>query len=133
MTFSTRAPRHLLLIFALALSAAGAAGCGSSGGAPAHPDTGYGANQAVPTTINCTDFCTRGADCGAQLCNEDTMSTMYTTLVPLVVSECESAACNASVLAMITPADWQCFFTSSCRQVFEHNVCHTPNTSYRCN
>jgi hypothetical protein len=124
-------PRQLPLILALALVAAGTAACGSS--APAHPDTGYGANQSVPDTVNCTDFCTRAADCGGQLCNEDTMSTQYTALVPILIAECENAACNASVLAQLTPADWQCYFQSSCRQVLGENVCHVANSSYTCN
>jgi hypothetical protein len=126
-----RPPLHLPFVLALALAAAGAAACGGS--APGHPDTGYGANQPVPATVNCTDFCTRGADCGADLCNEDKMTTSYTALVPIVVAECENAACNASVLAMITLADWQCYFQSSCRQVFEHNACHVAPSSYTCN
>ena len=118
-------------MLALALVIAGAAACGSS--APVHPDTGYGADQTVPATVNCTDFCTRAADCGGQLCNEDTMSTQYTALVPILIAECESAACNASVLAQITAADWQCYFQSTCRQVLGENVCHVANTSYTCN
>ena len=105
------------------------AACGSSD--LSHPDTGYGANQPVPATGNCTDLCTRAADCGAQLCNEDTMSTMYTELAPLPTSECESA-CNDTVLAQLTPANWQCYFTSTCRQVFGENVCQTANTKYSC-
>jgi hypothetical protein len=130
MSSDAHAPARLMLILALALVVTGAAACGSS--APSHPDTGYGANQPVPATVNCTDFCTRGADCGAQLCNEDTMSTMYTVLAPLAAAECESVAC-ATVLAQITPANWQCYFQSSCRQVFGENVCGTANTKYTCN
>ncbi len=130
MSSDAHALRQLPLMLVLALAAAGAAACGSS--APSHPDTGYGANQPVPDTINCTDFCTRGADCGAQLCNEDTMSTSYTALAPIVIAECESA-CNANVLAQVTTAAWQCYFQSSCRQVLEHNACHISNSSYTCN
>jgi len=118
-------------MLALALVIAGAAACGSS--APGHPDTGYGADQTVPATVNCTDFCTRAADCGGQLCNEDTMSTQYTALVPILIAECENAACNASVLAQLTSADWQCYFQSSCRQVLGENACHIANSSYTCN
>jgi len=131
MRSDAHAHHQLSLLFALALAVAGAAACGSS--APSHPDTGYGANQPVPATENCTDFCTRAADCGGQLCNEDTMSTQYTALVPILIAECESAACNASVLAQITAADWQCYFQSSCRQVLGENACHIANSSYRCN
>jgi hypothetical protein len=123
------APRQVSLMLVLALAVAGAAACGGS--APGHPDTGYGANQPVPATVNCTDLCTRGADCSAQLCNEDTMSTMYTALAPILIAECESE-CNDTVLAQLTPANWQCYFQSSCRQVFEDNVCQTANTKYTC-
>jgi hypothetical protein len=119
-------------MLALALATAGAAACGGSA-APGHPDTGSGANQPVPTTASCADFCTRGAACGAILCNEDKMTTSYTALIPFAVMACESSACNATVLAMITPADWQCYFQSSCRQVFEQNACHVAPSSYMCN
>jgi hypothetical protein len=61
------------------------------------------------------------------------MTTSYTALVPIVIQECESAACNATLLAMITSSDWQCYFQSSCRQVFEHNACHVAPSSYTCN
>jgi len=129
MRFDLCAPRQVCSMLALLLAVAVAAACGGS--APGHPDTGYGANQPVPATVNCTDLCTRGGDCGAQLCNEDTMSTMYTVLAPLLISECESE-CNDTVLVQLTPANWQCYFQSSCRQVFEDNVCQTANTKYSC-
>ena len=116
----------------LTLAAAAAAGCGGSAG-PGHPDTGYGADKPVPATVNCADFCTRAADCGAALCNEDKMSTSYTALVPIVIQACETSACNATVLAMLTPSIWQCYFQSSCRQVLEHNACHVSPSSYTCN
>ena len=107
--------------------------CGSSGSSgSSHPDTGYGSNESVPATVNCNDFCTRGADCGAQLCNEDKMTTSYTALVPIVVSQCESA-CTSTVLAQITQTTWPCYFKSSCRQVLEQNVCNVQNSSYTCN
>jgi hypothetical protein len=131
MSFDAHAPRRPSLMLALALVVAGAAACGGSDD-PRHPDTGYGADQPVPATVNCTDLCTRGADCGAELCNEDTMSTMYTQLAPLLTSECQSE-CNDTVLAQLTAANWQCYFTSSCRQVFGENVCQTANTKYTCN
>ena len=154
MTSDARGRGPVSLMLALALVVAVAAGCGggsepghpdsgaggsgssrpdSGAGGSGHPDTGYGANQPVPATVNCTDFCTRGANCGAQLCDEDSMSTAYTSLVPLVITECESAGCNASVLAQITTANWQCYFQSSCRQVFGANACQIANTSYSCN
>jgi hypothetical protein len=130
MSLDAQAPRQPWFILALAVAVAGAAACGSSD--PGHPDTGYGADQPVPATVNCTDLCARGADCAAQLCHEDTMSTMYTGLAQILDAECESA-CNDAVLAQLTAANWQCYFTSSCRQVFGENVCQTPNTKYSCN
>ncbi|HSY40184.1 MAG TPA: hypothetical protein VLA79_11670 [Polyangia bacterium] len=132
MRADAQVPRQLPLMLVLALAVAGAAACGGSA-APSHPDTGYGANQPVPATMNCTDFCTRAADCGGQLCNEDTMTTQYTALVPILISECESVACNANVLSQISAAAWQCYFQSSCRQVLGENVCHVANASYTCN
>jgi hypothetical protein len=154
MSSDAHAPRRLSLLLALALALTGAAACGSSStpanhpdsaadshpdsagshpdSAASHPDTGYGANQPVPATVNCTDFCTRTVDCGTQLCNEDTMSTNYTALAQLATAACASA-CNATVLAQFTPANWQCLFQSSCRQVFGENVCGTANTKYSCN
>jgi hypothetical protein len=132
MRFDAHAPRQLPFMLALAFAVASAAACGGSS-APSHPDTGYGANQPVPATVNCTDFCTRGADCGAHLCDEDKMTTSYTALEPIVIQECQNVGCSASVLAMITPADWQCYFQSSCRQVLEHNACNVSPSSYMCN
>ena len=126
-----RARHRLPFTLALALIATAVSACGGSDGTT-HPDTGYGANQPVPTTVNCTDFCARAADCGSQLCNEDTMSTNYTALAPLLAGECQSA-CTAPLLAQLTPTVWQCYFQSSCRQIFEDNVCHVSNASYTCN
>jgi hypothetical protein len=105
--------------------------CGSSGGS-GHPDTGYGANQPVPATVNCVDFCTRAADCGTQLCNEDKMTTSYTALAPAAAAGCESA-CDSTVLAQFTPTIWQCYFQSSCRALAEQNVCHVSPAGYTCN
>ena len=53
MSSHAHTPRQWAFILALSLAVAGAAACGSS--APSHPDTGYGANQPVPSTVNCTD------------------------------------------------------------------------------
>ena len=133
MRSDARLARQLPLILALALAVGAAAACGGGASTPSHPDTGYGANQPVPDTVNCADFCSRAGDCGAQLCNEDTMSTNYTPLAQIVAAECDSVACTPAVLAQITAADWQCYFQSSCRQVFGQNVCHVANTSYTCN
>ena len=122
---------RLLTVVTLAVVVTAAA-CGSSSGGSGHPDTGYGGNQPVPATVNCPDFCNRGADCGAQLCNEDKMTTSYTALASIVAAECQSA-CTSAVLAQITQATWQCYFQSTCRQVLEQNVCNVANSSYTCN
>ncbi|MFL5308024.1 MAG: hypothetical protein ACJ8F1_22605 [Polyangia bacterium] len=126
-----RPTRSVLLALVLAVGAANACG-GDGGGGANHPDTGYGANETVPSTVDCTDLCLRAADCAAQLCNEDTMSTRYTGLASLLVVECESVCTSATLPSQITSTQWRCLFQSSCRQVYGENVCHTPNTSYTC-
>ena len=101
------------------------AGCdgGSSTPATTHPDTGVGAGETPPAMINCLDFCLRGADCLGQLCNEDKMTTAYTALADAIASQCSAECATAGSFAAVTPADWQCLFQSSCRQVFERDVC----------
>ena len=96
------------------------AGCGGSGG---HPDTGYGAGQPVPITVNCVDLCVRSATCGAQLCDEDTNSTRYTGLASGLATDCEVVCTDAQLQVSITPAQWQCLFQDSCREVFGDNAC----------
>ena len=105
-----------------------ALGCGGSDG---HPDTGAGAGQPVPPTVNCADFCHRLSTCGVTLCDEDTQSMQYDALQGLIEAQCNST-CDSSVEAMIDPAAWQCLFQSSCRQVLEHNACKVNPASYRC-
>lgn len=105
-------------------------GCGGGSGPPAHPDTGFGAGETVPATPNCVDLCLRDVDCGVALCNEDTMSTRYTALADLLASQC-LAACSAVPAVNVTQAQWQCLFQSSCRQVFEIDVCHAA-AHYSC-
>ena len=98
-------------------------GNGSSTTVSSHPDTGVGAGETPPAMINCLDFCLRGADCLGQLCNEDKMSTAYTALGDAIASQCSAECATAGSLAGVTPAEWQCLFQSSCRQVFERDVC----------
>jgi hypothetical protein len=115
----------------LALAATAAvAGCG--GGSPSHPDTGYGANQTVPTSVSCASLCQRSVDCFGQLCDEDTNSTMYVSLEPLLLSECQASCTDTQLQSEVSAAAWTCLFTDTCRQVFGENSCHVPNASYKC-
>lgn len=111
----------LLASFTVAL------GCGGDGSG--RPDTGYGASQPVPMSVNCQDFCARVADCGAALCDEDTHSMRYAGLMSLLASECQTA-CTDALLQALT-AKWQCLFQSSCRQVFDYDKCDS-NGRYSC-
>jgi hypothetical protein len=97
-----------------------ALGCDSGG----HPDTGVGANQTPPAVMTCADLCQREAQCVADLCDEDTSSTNYDGLVPAFTDDCEANCTDADVQARIATPQWQCIFQSSCRQVFEYDVCH---------
>jgi hypothetical protein len=106
-----------------------ALGCGSSSG---HPDTGAGAGQPVPATVNCADFCQRGASCTAPLCDEDTHSTQYDSLVAPTVAGCMAGCTDAQVQAAIPAAAWQCIFQSSCREAFDYNACGAMSTHYSC-
>lgn len=116
----------------LALAVAGAlTGCG--GGSGGHPDTGYGALQAVPTAETCADFCQRSVDCAVDLCDEDTSSTSYQQFQPLWLSDCQVVCSDSLIQSSIPAAAWTCLFTDSCRQVFGENACHVPNASYTCN
>ena len=112
---------------ALVLAAFTAAlGCGDSGPptAPMHPDTGVGAGDTPPATVNCVDLCLRTVYCGGQLCDEDKMTTAYSTLANQLALQCNTTCSTAPpYLGAITPAHWQCVFQSSCRQVFEQQVC----------
>jgi len=104
------------------------AGCDSAG----HPDTGYGAGPVAPTPLNCMALCERSADCLVALCDEDTMSTRYEAIRSPVTSECEASCTDALLQSMATGNSWRCLFESSCRQVYEHDVC-AAHASYRCN
>ena len=119
------------MVCGLALALAGAlAGCGGSSGG--HPDTGYGALQAVPTTETCANFCQRSIDCTVELCDEDTNSTMYQQDQSLWVTECQVVCTDSLIQSSIPAAAWTCLFTDTCRQVFGENSCNVPNASYKC-
>jgi hypothetical protein len=108
---------------------AGAVGACSDDG---HPDTGYGAGQAVPATRTCMDICARLADCAVNLCNEDTSSSNYSGLEPSLADQCELSCSDAGLAAAFPQPKWDCAFTDSCREVFEHDSCEI-DASYTCN
>lgn len=111
-----------------------AVGCGGGGnGSPRKPDTGYGAGETPPATLNCTDFCQRLSNCAAQLCDEDTMSMNYAALADVLVPPCDASCTDAILQAKLTTSQWQCVFQSSCRQVVDssYDVCHAKS-SYSC-
>ncbi len=105
-----------------------ALGCSQDG--PGHPDTGVGANQAVPATIDCLDFCQRLSTCITELCDEDTSSTRYDAYTDLLMQSCESTCTEATLTASISQANWQCTFVESCREVLEESACGP--SSYHC-
>jgi hypothetical protein len=121
------------IVLAGIMGVLGACGDDGMGGGTGRPDTGYGAAQPVPATLNCVDLCQRGADCAGHLCDEDTNSTSYVALIPTLRNTCLGACADVQVSGAFTPTQWQCLFQNSCRQVFGENVCRTPNTSYTCN
>jgi hypothetical protein len=106
-------------------------GCGDGGG-ERRPDTGAGANQPVPTALNCSDFCARLGDCVVTLCNEDTKSNQYDGFGGLLAAQCESTCTDSLLMSGFTPQIWQCLFQSSCRQVFDYDTCNSDG-SYYCN
>ncbi len=109
-----------------------ALGCGDDGPAPPtmHPDTGVGAGETPPPSINCVDLCLREAYCVGQLCDEDKMSTVYTIVADQIAAEC-NVSCSGVPSIGVTQTEWQCLFQSSCRQVFERDSCATKAT-YSC-
>ena len=118
--------RGVGVLFALSCLALG---CGDSAG---HTDTGVGAGETPPATENCVNLCARVTDCAVALCDEDTMSTRYDALGSLLEDQCRSTCTDAEVQAKIPATAWQCLFQSSCRGVFEHDVCHAMS-HYNCN
>ena len=125
--------RHQTLRFACRLLACllsiASASCGDSGGGG--PDTGSGAAQPVPVTRNCADFCGRAADCLVVLCDEDTMSKNYEPLGDIVRDQCLTTCTDALLASGVSASQWQCYFQSSCRQVFGADACH-QNGTYSC-
>jgi hypothetical protein len=104
-----------------------ALGCDSGG----HPDTGFGADAAVPATINCMDLCQRSADCVVDLCDEDTNSTKFAAGAELIDQSCLSTCTDPQLQVVATQASWSCLFTSTCRQAFGDDVCHA-SARYSC-
>lgn len=100
-------------------------------GTPSFPDTGYGAAEPVPPTKNCKDFCARDADCIVALCDENMSTTSFMAIRVVFDNECLAGCTDAQLQAEATDANWQCLFESSCRQVFEHDVCKA-NARYSC-
>src|SRR5690242_1864854 len=90
-------------------------------------DTGYGAGQTAPATVNCTDFCQRLADCAAHLCNEDNNTTRYLGSIDALASQCESTCTDAQLASYISQTQWQCVFHDSCRMALGNSSCGTPN------
>jgi hypothetical protein len=106
-----------------------AVGCGGS--EDRRPDTGAGASQPVPATLNCADMCGRLADCLVTLCNEDTNSMQFTPLGSVVEAQCVSGCTDALVMTQFSTTAWQCLFQSSCRQVLDYDTC-AVDSSYHC-
>jgi hypothetical protein len=124
--------RGVMTTIAWGLALAGTAALAGCGGSPSHPDTGYGANQTVPTSETCAAWCQRVADCGTELCDEDANSTSFQQMEPLVLAECQAVCTDSLIQSSIPAAAWTCLFTDTCRQVFGENSCHVPNASYKC-
>ena len=100
---------------------------------PRKPDTGYGAAQVVPDTINCVDYCARTGDCVETLCNENTHSTNYDGFGEAYAGLCESQCTDSLLQSQATAAEWQCLFKSSCRQAFDYDSCHVQASYSVCN
>jgi hypothetical protein len=109
-------------------------GCGDGSAPPVtgsmHPDTGVGAGETPPPSIDCLDLCLRSAYCVGQLCDEDKMSTVYVTIGDEIAAQC-NVSCAAAPPIGLTMSQWQCLFQSSCRQVFERDTCGIQGT-YSC-
>jgi hypothetical protein len=150
-TYDTRVERRAarfgrvasLLTASLVLVAVGP-GCSSDddsgddddGGAgndePRKPDTGYGTDQTVPSPRTCQDFCARFGDCIVKLCGEDQQTSIYEGLEEILASSCLSSCTDSLLSSGITNTEWQCYFQSSCREVFDYDVCKVDGYYY-CN
>jgi hypothetical protein len=110
-----------------------AGGCGGGGGGSRKPDTGFGAGQTPPATINCTDFCQRLSGCAADLCDEDSMTMKYASLADFLTPQCEATCTDVLLQSKITATEWDCLFQSSCRQAVDasYDACHVMS-SYTC-
>ena len=118
-------------MLSLLVGVVGCSGDDDSGNAPPRrPDTGYGVGAMAPSPPTCDELCARLGDCAEHLCNEDSHSTRYDGLGDLLSSVC-SSNCTASTVASVTPAQWQCYFADSCRQVFDYAEC-PGGGSYNC-
>jgi len=104
---------------------------GACGSGERAKDTGAGANQPVPSTINCKDFCARLAHCVVTLCNEDTKTTNDTATAPALEKNCLSNCSDADAQKLIPQEAWSCAFQSSCRMTFDYDDCHGFST-YTC-
>lgn len=94
-------------------------------------DSGFGAGQSVPATVNCGDLCKRMGDCFVALCNEDTMSSNYDGLDGLLQRQCESTCTEETLRSRISADAWRCVFQSSCRAVFGKDECRAMSR-YTC-
>ena len=95
-------------------------------------DTGYGAGQTAPATVNCVDFCQRLADCAAHLCNENNHTTRYLDSIPLLASQCQSTCTDSQLMSIVSPSQWQCAFHDSCRMALGNDSCGTHTPPYAC-
>jgi len=123
------------ITFGLALIvAAGLAGCDSpdrgTSTTSQHPDTGYGANQTVPTE-SCANYCLRTIDCVTELCEEDTGSTAPQAVEQTLLSECTSLCVDSTLQSGVSSTAWSCLYTDTCRQVLGEDACQL-GASYTC-
>lgn len=95
------------------------------------PDTGYGANHPVPAAPSCMAFCERLTDCVIALCGEDTMSPPPAGERDLVMASCNASCEPAEGEGEIAWSILHCMFESSCREVFDYDVCDV-NGRYHC-
>ena len=58
-------------------------------------------------------------------------TTSFMATRDVLDNQCVAGCTDAQLQAEATDASWQCLFESSCRQVFEHDVCKA-NAQYSC-
>jgi hypothetical protein len=110
----------------------GGSGSGNEPNEPRKPDTGYGADQTVPNPRTCQDFCARFGDCIVKLCGEDQQTSIYEGLEGVLASSCLASCSDSLLTSGTTSTEWQCYFQSSCREVFDYDDCHVDGYYY-CN